>query len=212
MLGVFFRWCVITGYTRKDPTLGVPVPRVPRAVPRRVHRDACTAIFAACTNPREELMVALCLNEGLRVGEVARVELGDIDWHAKTMTVHGKGGHERLVPITAATWRKIVAHSDGRGRAGPLLRSQQPGREYLPISPRRVSVLVSAVMRRAGVAETGHGLRHTAAAETLESGATIRQVQVMLGHASVQTTTRYLGPVDAEGLRRYMDARGVDTT
>jgi site-specific recombinase XerD len=204
----FCRWCVQVGYMRRDPTANIPGPRQPRYQPRRLTPDQIAKVFAAAKDDRERLMVSLAANEGLRVGEIARVERGDIDWFARRLVVRGKGGHERVLPVTAATWGLLVAYVEQRS-AGAVITSRRPGCEYDALTASTVSAMLCKVIRRAGFKETGHALRHTAAAETLEAGANIRQVQAMLGHANVQTTSRYLGPVDAEGLREFMDARAT---
>jgi integrase/recombinase XerC len=203
----FCRWTVQVGYLRADPTVDIPGPRQPRYQPRRLTPEQVARVFAAARDDRECLMVSLAANEGLRVGEIARIEMGDIDRHARLLLVHGKGGHERHLPITAATWRLVAAYAQGRRSAGPLITSRRPGCEHDALTASTVSAMLCKVIRRAGIHDTGHVLRHTAAAETLEAGAHVRQVQHMLGHANVQTTSRYLGPVDAEGLRKFMDRR-----
>jgi integrase/recombinase XerC len=165
----FCRWMVRNGYARNDVTLGVDCPKQPRSVPRGVRNQAVGATHAACPDARADLIVTLEVQQTLRACEVCGLQLGDIDPDARLMLIRGKGGHERVLPITDDTWAAMTRYlAEHPANAGPLIRSyNHPNRG---ISARYVSRLVSEWMHAAGVNETGHALRHTAATDMLRKG------------------------------------------
>lgn len=185
---VWCRWLVTRGHIAQDPTLLLPRVRRPRAVPRALSCEDVERLWAIPMPPRTRLCVSLMLFEGLRRGEIARLEWGDVRLGDMLLLVEGKGGHERVVPLSGTTAGLLRTH--GARRAGPIVESEsEPTRGVLGS---RVSTLVRDVMRQAGLAESPHALRHTAATDALRSGCDIRTVQSFLGHASVMTTEIYL--------------------
>jgi site-specific recombinase XerD len=161
-------------------------------------------------------MLLLMCQEGLRCCEVASHELGDVDFDERLMLIRGKGGHQRILPLTDETWGAIAEYlTDHPAHAGPLIRSYND--PYRPIDASYVSTLVARWIRAAGVEATAHALRHTAATDMLRSGAHLRDVQAALGHVSLSTTQRYLPWVvgdlrTAMAGRRYgRAARSVDS-
>lgn len=203
----FFGWCQVNGYVRKNPAANIPSVPVPRSVPRALRAAQVTDAIGAARDPRERVAISLMVQEMLRAQEVAGLELGDIDLDERLLLVRkGKGGHQRVLPISAETAVAVARYLDQwPARSGPLIRS------YLdpaaPIQPRYLSALVAKAMHRAGIAETGHALRHTGASDMLERGANIREVQIALGHASLGTTQRYLRWSDGRNLRKAMGGR-----
>lgn len=205
----FFRWCQRHGLVDADPTVSVDGPRTPRYVPRGLNHMSVAAALDACPDTRARLILLLMCQEGLRCCEVASLELGDIDASERLMLVRGKGGHQRVLPISDETWLALVAYLDDHpAPAGPLVRSYIDQRT--PLDPRYVSTLVARWLRDAGVDATAHQLRHTAATDMLRSGAHLRDVQAALGHASLSTTQRYL-PWVVGDLRTAMGGRRYST-
>ncbi len=188
----FCGWLVDHRYLRSNPADGIAPARQPRSLPpRALSTDQLAAIYRACPNLRADLIVTLMVQEGLRCGGVAALQVGDIDLQGRTLTVVEKGDEERALPITdeaAGVLRRYLA--ENRLTAGPLIRSERDPQRG--IAPGSVSRLVGQVMREAGVAESSHALRHTAASDMLERGVNVRTVQHILGHRSLQTTQRYL--------------------
>ena len=204
----FCRWLVDQGHLAADPTAGMRPARAPRAVPRGYRRDVVDRLLAVAPDARARLIILLEVQEGLRACEVARAELGDIDFEERTLLVHGKGSKERLLPISDQTWEALEAYlREWPARAGPLVRSYC--RPRAGITPDYVADLVQRWLRLIGVPSGGgHGLRHTMATTLLrEQGADVRDVQAALGHASLSSTSVYLPFSDARRLRGVMDGR-----
>jgi site-specific recombinase XerD len=207
----FTRWAVEHGHLKRDPMIGVRPPRQPRHVPRNLQSKDVTKVFEVACDSRARLAVSLMVQEGLRRKEVAGIEVGDIDFDAGCVLIRGKGGHERVVPISDETRGLLVRYlREYPASAGPLIRSQRDGRSA--VQPVTIGRLVSALMLEAGVKErpydgrTPHALRHTAATDMLRAGAHIRDVQAALGHKSITSTERYLA-WEVAGLRSAMGGR-----
>lgn len=214
----FTAWLAAEGHVDRDPLLDAPRVRVPRSVPRALPADQVAAILAACPDCRARLVVDLMLWAGLRRAEVPALRVDDADLVAGTLRVRGKGGHERLLPLPDAVCASLAAYlaeAPPVDRRGPLIRSyRDPERG---IGPVRVGMIVSAAMSAAGVhlqpgdGRTPHALRHTAATDTLRAGATLADVQALLGHSSIATTAIYL-KADTAALARAMGNRRYGPT
>ncbi|HVI01270.1 MAG TPA: tyrosine recombinase XerC [Enhygromyxa sp.] len=148
---------------------------------------------------RDRALLEVLYGAGLRVSEAVALELDDLRWEGRSLTVrvrHGKGGKERVVPLggqAAASLRDWLAVRD------QLLRPNSPARAVFLGArggPLVARVARDVVYRRCQ--ETGartvvgpHGLRHSFATHLLQSGCDLRSIQSMLGHASLSTTQRY---------------------
>ena len=199
----FFQWCVIEGYGVGDPTLGIRGPKKTRTVAREVAYEDAVLVIKGALDARERVALVLMLEEGLRAGGVAGLRLADIDFRAGTLVVTEKGGHSRLLPLTHVAREVIEAYLAERGIApGPLLLSHQgPG----GLTSSYVSRLASGAIKRAGVDESSHALRHSFAHRLVERGASLRDVQGALGHASIATTQTYLPHTETGRLRELME-------
>lgn len=178
-------WCVQHDWMTVDPTVTLPRVRTPRTVPRALTCAQVEALWRACRDRRTRLAVSLMVHEGLRRSETAGLDWADVDLGRRRMTVLGKGGHRRTLPLSRAT--AGLLEGDCR-RWGPVLRSI----DGHALTAGYVAELVTDAMRRAGVAGSPHALRHTAASDALDAGCPIRTVQRFLGHSTVTTTEIYL--------------------
>jgi site-specific recombinase XerD len=215
-VGCFFRWAIDEGLITEDPTEHLPRVREPRTVPRARHASEVSRILTVAVDPRDQLIVWMMVEMGLRCVEVSRAELADYDHAGATLLVRGKAGHERTLPVPAPAAAAIDAYRDLIGwRAGPLVCSMVSRRQG--IGPEQVSKIVSGLMSAAGVKRrpgdgvTPYSLRHTAASDVLDRCGNVRTVQVMLGHASLNTTAIYLRKASLEQLREAMSGRTYES-
>jgi integrase/recombinase XerC len=136
---------------------------------------------------------------------VSRLEVGDIDFEDRMMLVQGKGGRERVLPLSDQTWEALLVYLAGRRSTGPLLRSyNHPGRG---LSSEYIRIMVGRWLHASGTAGGGHGLRHTMATDLLRRGADLRDIQIALGHSNLASTSVYLPFSDVKRLRHVMDGR-----
>lgn len=205
---LFCHWLIRTGHLQVDPTLHLRSPRQPRAVPRGLPADTVRALVRTLPDSRAMLIVVWMVQLGLRAVELTRLELGDIDFEQRSVRIVGKGGHQRLLPITEEAWAVLITYLvEYPARPGPLIRSfTEP---WQGLKPATVVRLVSGWMRDAGVAGTGHALRHSTATHLLRGDrpADVRDVQAVLGHQSLTSTSVYLPHSDLPRLRKVLEGR-----
>jgi integrase/recombinase XerC len=155
---------------------------------------------------RDDAVLELLYGSGLRVAELCGLRPGDVDLRVGTVTVWGKGGKQRQVPITPPAVAALGAWLE-RGRV-ELARDDTPadavflnqrGRRLAPRDVRRI------IDRRASSPTHPHALRHTFATHLLDGGADLRVVQELLGHADLSTTQHYTH-VSKERLRSVYEA------
>ena len=160
---------------------------------------------------RDRALVELLYGAGLRVAELTSLDVRDVDVHRAELRVLGKGRVERVVPIPAAARQALEAYLAARRRPGVLaeplfvsLRRHADGPRRL--GQRDVRRILKRRGRRAGIADRvhPHRLRHSYATHLLDMGADLREIQELLGHASLSTTQKYTA-VSAERLMEVYD-------
>jgi integrase/recombinase XerC len=213
-LRTFTAWAAATGRAGTDPGQQLASPKTRRTLPGVLRVDEAERLVTAVTDPeapepirlRDRLVVELLYAAGIRVSELAGLDVDDVDRSRHVLRVLGKGNKQRTVPYGLAADDALEAWL-ARGRpalatdaSGPALLLGARGRR---IDPRTVRTIVHRQAAAVpGAPDLGpHGLRHTAATHLLEGGADLRTVQEVLGHASLSTTQIYTH-VSVERLRR----------
>ncbi|MEO8477018.1 MAG: tyrosine recombinase [Actinomycetota bacterium] len=203
----FYRWGLAEGHVAADPSILLGRPKVVNRLPT-VIRPHEAATLAEAPEPggdlepveraialRDRAVLELLYGSGLRVGEVAGLDLDRIDLDRARVRVRGKGDKEREVPMSEFATDALRDYlSGGRGvLAAPGARTLFFNRRKKSFSERDIRSMVEQYVERSlpGRRVTPHTLRHSFATHLLEGGADIRAVQELLGHASVGTTQRY---------------------
>jgi integrase/recombinase XerD len=121
---------------------------------------------------------------------------------AGQITVFGKGGKTRVVLLPAGLWRRIDAQRGDAGPDDPVFASRQGG----ALDASRVHRIVKAAAKRAGLSEavSAHWLRHAHVSHSLDRGAPVHVVRATVGHASLETTTRYSHARPGDSSARYL--------
>lgn len=174
-----------------------PAPAARRALDLEQLRDVERA-SDGLASARDRAIMAVLLRTGLRVGEVAALEVADLRVTQRTgelVVRHGKRDQRRVVPLVASVRRELRAWLAERAAlpgvdpdAGPLWIRRGGG----ALSVRSITTIATGVMRDAGVEDSAHALRHTLATRLLrERSADLTLVADILGHADVRTTRRY---------------------
>lgn len=197
-LASFYHCCIESEIVDADPTLRLPRVRAALGAPKPATDEIWKALVAAA-DPRTVLMARLACEAGLRRAEVAQVHSNDLHpgLGGHELIVHGKGGKQRVVPVT-------VTLADAIGKACPFGGFLFPGQIDGHMSPNRVGVLVSKAMPEGW---SMHKLRHRAATRGYAGSGNLRAVQEFLGHASVATTQRYTA-VSSSQVRMVSEAAG----
>ena len=172
----------------------IPWPKVPFREPDILSLDEVAQVLATMTetNLRSAVIATAAYGAGLRISEACRLRPGDID--SKRMLIHvrlGKGGKDRFVMLPVRLLEMLRCYwLQARPSGEWLFPGHVAGR---PISRRAVTQAVTAAGVKAKLKKkvTPHLLRHSFATHLLEAGTDIRVIQVLLGHCSIRTTTRY---------------------
>lgn len=197
----FYDYCRRANLATEDPTEWLPKVRPSTPCPRPATDDIWTALLASAP-PRERLMAMLACEAGLRRAEVAQTHRDDLiaDRGGSSLVVHGKGGKQRVVPVTDRLAAEIRTHRSG----GYLF----PGKVDGHISVPYVGQLISKLMPPGW---SMHKLRHRFATRGYAGTGNLRAVQEALGHASIATTQRYTAVTGSE-VRAVSEAAGHRAT
>jgi integrase/recombinase XerD len=218
----FYRFLLSEGARADDPTAGLDAPRLGRPLPKILgEADVERLIAAAAAWPGEEGVRLRCLLEllyatGLRVSELITLPLAAAQRDPRFVLVRGKGGKERLVPLSTPARQALAGYL--ACRAAFLPRGKPPGnkgaRWLFPsrgeagyLTRQRCGQLLKELAAAAGLDParlSPHVLRHAFASHLLDHGADLRSVQQMLGHADIATTQIYTH-VQSERLRRLVE-------
>jgi site-specific recombinase XerD len=208
----FLQYARYRGDIRLD--LAAAVPRVANwsmsSIPRAISPDQVRRLLAhinrrTALGRRDYAILLLLARLGLRAGEVAFLDLEDIDWKGASLSVRGKGGRRTELPLPADVGEAIVAylrHARPRSTSRRVfLRARAPVRGFL--GPSAVGSMVRHALQRAGIdaPTTGaHQFRHGLATQMLRHGASLSEIGELLGHRSAETTNIYI-KVDLDALR-----------
>lgn len=202
-LRTFFRWLHRTGAIEKDICKPIPSLRTSRRLPAFVPESRMAGIVGDCetesddfTTTRNALIILMLYTCGLRLAELVGIDRGDFSADYASLRVRGKGDKQRIVPILEFVREKILSYLDLIARQNICISAEKA--LFLTHKGKRISR--SAVYRtvqeelaRAGVQgkKSPHVLRHTFATHLLNGGADMREIQELLGHASLQATQVY---------------------
>jgi integrase/recombinase XerD len=208
----FLRYARYRGYFKPD--LAAAIPRVAgwsmTSIPKAIPPEDAQRVLASCdrrraVGRRDYAMLLLLARLGLRAGEVVSLTLDDIDWHAGTLTVHGKGSQESPLPLLDPIGKAIAAYLK-RGRPccksrRVFLRMHAPIRGFKTEKP--VSRAVDRAMQRAGIDSPhrgSHQFRHALATHMLRRRSSLAEIGEVLRHKNPDTTRIY-AKVDLTSLR-----------
>ena len=200
------RFAAAEGLTDADVARAVKPPTPGRRLPKSLSIDEVLALLdgaggdSEADGPltlRNRVLLELLYSTGARISEAVGLDIDDVDTHARSVLLRGKGGKQRLVPIGRPAVSALDAYLV-RGRPDLARRGRGTPAIFLNARGGRLSrqsawqVLQDAA-ERAGItsAVSPHTLRHSFATHLLDGGADVRVVQELLGHASVTTTQIY---------------------
>jgi integrase/recombinase XerC len=197
---------------RSNPGQDVQAPKAPRRLPQTLDADQMARLLDIPAGEpfatRDRAIMELLYSSGLRLAEVVGLDLGGLDLRDRTVHVLGKGSKARLVPVGRVAVRALEQWLTERGAlARPGEQALFLGRSGRRLGRRAVELRVAYWARRQGLTASvyPHLFRHSFASHLLESGAELRGVQELLGHADIATTQIYTH-LDFQHLARIYDA------
>src|SRR5437867_9465270 len=195
------------GRLERNPAVAVRGPRLGRKLVSFLPVDESHALLDdRRLDERDRAVLELLYATGLRVSELARLALDDVDTATKTVRVIGKGRKERIVPFGTKAARALEAYLAARGHpaTGPLFM----GARGRALGVRSIYEMVRRRARASGITRrvSPHTLRHTFATHLLDRGADLRLIQDLLGHSRLSTTQRYTHVGSAQLMKIYDQA------
>jgi site-specific recombinase XerD len=188
------------GYIDSDPSASLRAPAGPARLPRVLEHNEVSALLEPPVSSddaeplwrrrRDDAVLEVLYGSGVRVGELCSLDIDAVDLPARAITVWGKGGKERRVPLSVPAVEALVGWLAVRGDVvpadtGAALFGNERGMRLSPRDVRRI------LDRRSPRPTHPHALRHSFATHLLDGGADLRVVQDLLGHSDVATTQRY---------------------
>jgi integrase/recombinase XerD len=207
----FFRFLARDGLRTDDPTDLLDAPRLPQTLPRLLSEADVSALLAAAATlppPRDTIAPAaleILYSTGLRVSEMLALPRAALATAGDILFVRGKGGRERIVPLSDAARATCAAHVGAAKSSRWLFPGRNPARA---MTRQGFDLVLREVCLAAGIDParvSPHVLRHAFASHMLAHGADLRSLQLLLGHADIATTQIYTH-VLAERLQRLVEA------
>lgn len=201
----FFRFLQAERLRDDDPTQAVDAPRARRPLPKYLSEAEVDALLdAARARPgfdglRTTALLELLYATGLRVSELVGLPRTALSRDGRVLTVKGKGGKERMVPVGGPAQEALAAYMAARGpQATPFLFPSRAAQGFLTRA--RFAQILKDLAVAAGIQPrrvSPHVLRHSFASHLLAHGADLRSLQQMLGHADISTTQIYTHVLEA---------------
>ncbi len=207
----FYRFLLSEGRRQDDPSAAIDAPKLGRPLPKLLSEDEVGALLPAGTDPisgeattdphmlRFAVLAELLYGSGLRVSELVGLPMTALGRDARVLVVRGKGGKDRMVPVSEPARIALAAYLEVRrsfipgGGASPWL-FPSAGSRLGHLTRQRFAQLLKDRALAAGLDSakvSPHVLRHAFATHLLDHGADLRAVQKMLGHADIATTEIY---------------------
>ncbi|HUF49576.1 MAG TPA: tyrosine-type recombinase/integrase [Longimicrobiales bacterium] len=180
---------------------GIPSPKRSRSLPGVLSTQEVRRLFDALGNPKHRLMALVLYSAGLRVSELVRLRVAELDADRGQIRVRrGKGGKDRYTLYANMAAAAVAAYRAAFRPTDYLFPGARPDR---PISTRSVQKVIGRAARRAGIEKrvTPHTLRHSFATHLLERGIDLRYIQELLGHEDLSTTQIYTHVVRRDLMR-----------
>jgi site-specific recombinase XerD len=207
VLNTFFRWLKQEGLINSNPLSHIKTPKIEQKVVQALSPKEAQALLSNCPSKtalgcRDKAIIMMFLDGGLRVSELATLELADIDMDTGAIVVrHGKGGKQRIVRIGStsqkALWRYLTLYRRGNSDRLFLTRTGEP------LEPDATKLMVRRLGKKAGIPDVHvHRMRHTFAISYLRAGGDIFTLKYLLGHSSLSMVENYLKSLNAEDAAR----------
>lgn len=194
----FFRYILRERKIKLNPFEHILTPKQGKRLPSFLYPEEVIKLFNEVNlkhkNGRRDIAILeLIYASGMRVGEIVKIKLDDMDLANGEILVHGKGDKERVVLIGSHAIISIKSYLEFRVKPPKEEKTLFLGRSGSRLTSRSIERMIRKYARKAGIAKrvTPHTLRHSFATHLLERGADLKIVQELLGHSSLSTTQIY---------------------
>ena len=198
----FYRYLIKRGLIEDNPAEMISTPKQRKTIPGYLSVDEMFRLLDSIQTEtlfglRNRAIFETLYSSGIRVSELAGMNISDVDFARSLIRVMGKGGKHRIVPIGQKALEAIKAYrnqlrretGNASGDEGPLFLNKDRGR----LTTRSIARILNKLVDACGLISpvSPHALRHTFATHLLDAGADLRTVQELLGHKSLSTTQKY---------------------
>ena len=216
-LRTFYQFLAARKGLRRNPLREVQLPKIDKKLPLVLTRQQIEELLAAPTRVaknraapswmplRDVAIMELFYSSGLRLSELAALDVADVDLYTESVRVFGKGRKERICPVGLPALEAISRYRAAANvHSGPLFINKLRKR----MSTRSIWLVLKRYLRHTSIpiSISPHKLRHSFATHMLDRGADLRSVQALLGHASLSTTQIYTHVTTEQLKKAYADA------
>lgn len=202
----FYKYLLLDGFRKTDPTVHLPTPKSASELPHfltieEVDRLLAQPELSTETGKRDRAILEVLYATGLRVSEVVTLKMVDVNCEVGFLSCFGKGSKQRQVPLGKSAIECLIQYWPVRARALKAIKEKgkAPGSELVfvtlqgkPMTRQGCWKMIVEYGKQAGIGHiTPHMMRHSFATHLLEHGADLRSVQVLLGHSDIATTEVY---------------------
>ncbi len=191
----FFKWLNINGFIKHNPALSIEQPKLPKKLPKVLSMKEITDLLNFNMTSINKAILELLYASGLRVSELADIQIGNIDLNAKYIRCIGKGSKERIVPIgnkACSALKKYLKDRDYTIKKFNISTKycfiKENGKK---LTRQDIYNFIKNLGKNINKDISPHTIRHSFATHLLENGADLRVVQELLGHSDVSTTQLY---------------------
>ncbi len=217
VLNAFFNWAIQEMIIENNPLDGVPKPKVAKIFPFMLDDDQVGALLKVCnksskTGIRNQLILLLFLDCGLRLNELTQLTIEDISLSQKSLKVMGKGSQERMVFMGSSTTKTMRRWLAMRGIRIGISEHLLIDRKHEKLKARWVQEIVAKIGKQAGLKErlSPHKLRHVSATLAVRNGLDAFSLQRLYGWANIDTAMRYVNAATPALQEAHAKASPID--
>lgn len=192
-LRMFFKFLEDEKYIKESPVRGLSSPKVETKEPSYLTEKETKRLIHAVEeagNKRDTIFIRIFIETGIRLNELANLDVGNIDVDNRTIKVQRKGNKQQTIPINSKLSSLLSGFIKNKEQNEPLIMSSFKRR----MTNRRIGLLVKDYLRQSGITKnvSCHSIRHSFCTRLLEKGADIKTIQILAGHTTLEATQRYL--------------------
>ena len=196
----FMSWMVEDGYRDDNPCQNLDAPKLPYNLPKSLSENEMVKLLENCNifefpdNLRMKVGIEILYSCGLRISELLSLHKSNIDLKQKIITLKGKGGKERIVPITSMAVKEIIKWNEFCHKQGSFDSFQFLSENQRKFTRQKFNKNLKKIALTSGInieKVSAHTIRHSFATHMLNRGADLRSLQLLLGHADISSTQIY---------------------
>ena len=212
-LSALFRWSMEEGLIESNPMQTIKKPKIPRKIVKGLEADKIHTLLSSFTcksftDYRNKAILFVFLDTGLRLAELTNIKLSDLVIENGIIKVVGKGNKERLVRVGLKTQKVLWNYLARRNSDSEYVWLNEDGH---PILANGIAQMIRIMGKRLSIEMSPHKLRHSFAISFLRNGANPFELQIALGHSTLEMTRRYTQALGFDDVfKRHMMASPVD--